>query len=261
MIVKLIGSVLESLDLKIVRNSNFRSAAGLLQRYKKEIAIMEMTQNFKMREALFNLLDKSNSQTGQDLMALLISNFKIDGYFVEIGATDGLAISNTLLLAGEYSWKGILCEPGSYWQNDLIRNRPESIIETKCCWSKSGELLEFLESDEKELSTLQKLSSNDKYSKIRKRGHKYIVETITLEDLLIKNAAPGYIDFLSVDTEGSEFYIFENFPFNRYKFGFVVVEHNFGLHKSAILDIFVRAGYVPICENVSAQDFWFIPVR
>ncbi len=257
--MRLINSLLTHFDVRIVRNSRFKPAADLLQRYRKEIVIMEMTQNPKMRSILLNLLNKSNSQTGQDLMALLLNDFKSDGYFVEIGATDGVGISNTLILAVEYQWKGILCEPGSFWKKDLIKNRPESIIETRCCWNKSGEFLEFLESDEKELSTIEKFSSSDNYRKIRKRGHKYIVETVSLEDLLLENSAPECIDFLSIDTEGSEFFILKDFPFDKYQFKFVVVEHNFGPHKTAILDIFIRAGYSLICEDISAQDYWFVP--
>ena len=111
-----------------MRNSRFKPAADLLQRYRKEIVIMEMTQNPKIRSILLNLLNKSNSQTGQDLMALLLSNFKSEGYFVEIGATDGVGISNTLILAVEYQWKGILCEPGSFWKKDLIKNRWGRIV-------------------------------------------------------------------------------------------------------------------------------------
>jgi FkbM family methyltransferase len=259
--VRIINSLLTHFDVRIVRNSRFKPAADLLQRYRKEIVIMEMTQNPKMRSILLDLLNKSNSQTGQDLMALLISNFKSHGYFVEIGATDGVGISNTLILAVEYQWKGILCEPGSFWKKDLIKNRPESIIETRCCWNKSGEFLEFLESDEKELSTIGKFSSSDYLRKIRKHGHKYIVETISLEDLLLENDAPECIDFLSIDTEGSEFFILKDFPFDKYQFNFVVVEHNFGPNKTEILDIFIRAGYSLICKDISAQDYWFVPTR
>jgi len=232
-----------------------------MERHRKEISVIEMTDHLQSRGLLLDLLPKSRSQTGQDLFALLKNNFKLGGYYVEIGATDGVGISNTLILAQEFQWSGILCEPSAFWREDLIKNRPESRIETRCCWSTTGDFVEFLESDEKELSTIERFSSSDKYRKIRKRGQRYKVETISLEDILFQNKAPAVIDFLSIDTEGSEFFILQDFPFDRYKFNCVVVEHNFGPHKSEILDIFARAGYSPICENVSAQDYWFTPIN
>jgi FkbM family methyltransferase len=259
MIAKLINSLLSVFDIRLVRNSQNSSAADLLQRYRKEICILEMTRDPEIRAVLFNLLDKSQSQTAQDLMALLQNDFKMGGFFVEIGSTDGVGISNTLILEREFSWTGILCEPGSFWIKALKKNRPNSIIVTKCCWSVSGKFLEFLESNEKELSTIAQFSTNDSYRKIRKQGYKYMVETVSLEDLLKENNAPATIDFLSVDTEGSEFFILKDFPFDKYSFRFAVVEHNFGPHRLDILEIFSNAGYSQVCENVSAQDFWFVP--
>lgn len=260
MIVKALKRFLKFYNIRLVRNDSFQTMANLMDRHRKEISVIEMTDNLQSRKLLLDLLPNSKSQTGQDLFALLKNNFKLGGYYVEIGATDGVGISNTLILAQEFQWSGILCEPSSFWREGLLKNRPESRIDTRCCWNTTGDFLEFLESDEKELSTIESFSSSDSYRKIRKRGHSYMVETISLEDLLLQNKAPMIIDFLSIDTEGSEFSILRDFPFDKYKFNCVVIEHNFGPHKSDILDIFLRAGYLPICESVSAQDFWFIPI-
>ena len=53
----------------------------------------------------------SYSQLNQDINVLKFYNNKTDGYFVEIGASDGIKISNTYLLEKEYNWKGICIEP------------------------------------------------------------------------------------------------------------------------------------------------------
>lgn len=224
----------------------------------KTLSICELTEDLYSRKRLLELLTKSNSQIGQDLFALVSSNFKLGGYYVEIGATDGVGISNTLLLAREFEWNGILCEPSHFWKQDLLTNRPESEIDTRCCWSTSGTFVEFFESDEKELSTIYEFKSLDRYRKERRQGKKYVVETVSLEDLLIQNNAPKVVDFLSIDTEGSEFLILKNFPFDKYIFKSVVVEHNFGNNMNEIQNIFTEAGYSQVCENVSSQDFWFI---
>lgn len=39
---------------------------------------------------------------------------------------------------------------------------------------------------------------------------------------------PKIIDYLSIDTEGSEFDILSNFNFKEFKFRIITCEHNFG---------------------------------
>ncbi|ABB36240.1 conserved hypothetical protein [Synechococcus sp. CC9605] len=60
---------------------------------------------------MINLLIKSNSQIGADLICLHQLNYKENGYFVEFGAYDGIDHSNTLLLESEFNWTGLLVEP------------------------------------------------------------------------------------------------------------------------------------------------------
>ena len=53
------------------------------------------------------------------------------------------------------------------------------------------------------------------------------MDTITLQDLLDENGAPSFIEYLSLDTEGSEFEILKSVDHKKYKFGVIDVEHNF----------------------------------
>jgi methyltransferase FkbM-like protein len=50
------------------------------------------------------------------------------------------------------------------------------------------------------------------------------METVSLADVLDKNGAPVMIDYLSLDTEGTEHIILGAFPFDRYQFRVVTVE-------------------------------------
>lgn len=63
------------------------------------------------------------------------------------------------------------------------------------------------------------------------------VKTISLLDLLKFHDAPKVIDYLSVDTEGSEFEILSNFPFNEYRFNFISIEHNYGPNRDLLINL------------------------
>jgi FkbM family methyltransferase len=197
--LRLISSAsFEVLHKEAVRNQNFD---------------FEFIQTLKPENAnrLLPLFEKSNAQLRQDLMALSMNEFKEHGYFVEFGATDGIKLSNTYLLETEFKWTGILSEPAKVWHNSLANNRLNSVISHKCVWSSSGEFLEFNETAVPELSTVNLLSSLDSHDLSRQTGRTYTVETISLQDLLATNSAPDHIDYLSLDTEGSEYEILKSF--------------------------------------------------
>ena len=56
-------------------------------------------------------MNNTYSQLGQDLDVIKHYNFKENGFFVEIGANDGISLSNTYLLEKKYNWKGLCIEP------------------------------------------------------------------------------------------------------------------------------------------------------
>ena len=58
------------------------------------------------------------SQHGQDEFIMSnIFNHRRHGYFVELGAANGVLLSNTLTLEESFNWTGICIEPSSRWQN------------------------------------------------------------------------------------------------------------------------------------------------
>ena len=87
----------------------------------------------------------------------------------------------------------------------------------------------------------------------------YPVETVSLLDLLIQAKAPREIDFLSVDTEGSELAILKAFDFSRFRFNAISVEHNFGPNRSSIRRCLEEAGYRQVHQDISGVDDWFVP--
>jgi hypothetical protein len=78
------------------------------------------------------------SQIGQDLEVLKFYNNKTDGYFIEIGASNGINLSNTYLLEKDYHWKGICVEPIPKNFELLCKNRPNSLCCDKAVYNESN---------------------------------------------------------------------------------------------------------------------------
>ena len=203
------------------------------------------------------LLRKSKSQLRQDLFVLAELDFKRNGYFVEFGATNGIDLSNTYLLEREFGWNGILAEPASCWYQALKANR-NCNIETNCVWRDSTSTLNFNEVDAAEYSTIGAYNNNDLHGKTRVSGRSYCVTTISLGDLLEKYNAPREIDYLSIDTEGSEFEILNSFPFGKYQFTIITCEHNFTPMREKIYNLLAKHGYARKFVGFSMWDDWYV---
>jgi FkbM family methyltransferase len=206
---------------------------------------------------LLGLVRKSRSQLAQDLFVLATLDFKRGGYFVEFGATDGVALSNSYLLETEFGWSGILAEPAKCWHEALRSNRT-AIVETACVWSDSGATLDFVEPMAAELSTVGAFSDADRHAKTRRGGRTYTVQTISLVDLLERHKAPRNIDYLSIDTEGSEFSILQAFDFDRYDIRIITCEHNHTANRERIAELLSAKGYQRVLEAVSDFDDWYV---
>jgi FkbM family methyltransferase len=198
----------------------------------------------------------SHSSIGQDLFVLSELQFKRDGYFVEFGATDGITSSNTYLLEREFGWRGILAEPAHCWHQSLRNNR-SSHIEELCVWSSTGETLVFNEIANTGISTIDAFTSTDHHKKERRSGTRYEISTISLLDLLRKYNAPQHIDYLSIDSEGSEFEILKAFDFSQYQFSVITCEHNHTKRRDDIFRLLTARGYRRKFENVSQVDDWY----
>ena len=210
-------------------------------------------------ESIIPLLSKSRSQLHQDLFVLSETDYKKKGgYFVEFGATNGIDLSNTYLLETEFSWTGILAEPARVWEKQLRANRPDAFIETLCVWKDSNSRLAFNETDVPGLSTINSFSDKDSHRNTRLAGRKYEVQTISLNDLLIKHRAPKYIDYLSIDTEGSEYEILNAFDFNQFSVGIITVEHNYTPQREMIFDLLTTHGYNRKHKSISEFDDWYV---
>ena len=83
--------------------------------------------------------------------------------------------------------------------------------------------------------------------------------SVSLNDLLYQHAAPGIIDYMSVDTEGSEPVILEAFDFSKHIIRFMTVEHNHNqANKQRVREVMIKNGYQLIFEDLSGIDDYFV---
>jgi hypothetical protein len=64
-----------------------------------------------------------HSQIGQDQWVHSVLGDKRYGFFVELGACDGISLSNTLFFERSLNWNGICIEPEQSMFDQLVRNR------------------------------------------------------------------------------------------------------------------------------------------
>lgn len=204
-----------------------------------------------------SLLKNSKSQLGQDIFALSVSGLEKPGFFVEFGAADGVALSNSHLLEKHFGWKGILCEPSIGWHQALKTNRT-CVIDTRCVYSVSEEKISFSENYLGELSAITAFAEPNSSGVLKRTTSSYQVETISLLDLLRAHNAPKYIEFLSIDTEGSEYEILKAFDFQSFRFGAICVEHNFADTRGKINKLLLANGYVQVHKDLSDFDDWYV---
>ena len=202
----------------------------------------------------------SKSQIFQDLFCLveLWPEITESSFFVEFGATNGIDLSNTFLFEKYFGMNGILAEPARVWKQALYANRNTN-ISTRCLWTESNSVLTFVEDVIPDLSRVAFSSTSDFQDKFRSTQHVYTVETISLNDLLVEFDAPKIIDYISVDTEGSEFEILSSFNFRKHRFNFISVEHNFTKNQRKIDALLEENGYKRIHRLVSLWDAWYVP--
>ena len=166
----------------------------------------------------------SFSQIGQDRWVVERTGGKKGGFFVEAGATDGITLSNTYLLETEYGWSGICCEPNPRFFDKLKGNR-NCMLEDLILYDIDGLELDFYLAGELGGTEDDFMSESARYSE-RISSESIKKTTISLNSLLLNHSAPSQIDYISLDTEGSEYRILSTFDFSRWDVSIFSIEHN-----------------------------------
>jgi FkbM family methyltransferase len=184
------------------------------------------------------------------------------GFFVDIGAHDGKTFSNTYFFEKSLNWSGICIEPMPKVFQKLKKSRHCRCI--KGCIANFNGPAKFLQVncervDTEMLSGLLKnydplhIARIKKEIKERGGSTKTIdVQCYRLADIL-KSHNISYIDYLSIDTEGSEYEILKSIDFNIIDIYIIQVEDNYKDPKIRML--LEQNGY-SFLEHIKRDDIY-----
>jgi len=180
-------------------------------------------------EKLLNLNGHFFSQAGQDKF-VNDSYFRSmnNGFFVEIGAYNGIDGSNCYFFEKFLNWSGIAIEPSPSQFLALQKNRKCKCVNKAV--AKKTEKIEFI--DVIKGYTQMSGINNSSYQKtleiinkdLRTVLDKKIIEAATFSEIVEYNYL---IDYLSIDVEGGEMDILESIDFDLYKIKVLSIENNY----------------------------------
>ena len=178
------------------------------------------------------------SQSSQDKWVCEYYKYKKNGYFVEVGAYDGIQTSNTYFLEKELDWNGICIEANKNIFKNLEANR------------KSKNLNIAINSKKGTCNLLGDKINND--------GVGQLIECDTLNEILLNNSCNKNIDYLSLDIEGMEYEALLSLDFNYWNIKLMTVEHNLycsnSMQKDKIYKLLSEKGFERIVEDAKCLD-------
>ncbi len=201
-------------------------------RYLRLAKHAKRPEGFGDREKLYN--DGYFSQNGQDKwVSEVIFAGRRGGVFVDIGAHDGVSISNTYLLEKELGWNGLAVEPILYVYEKLIHNRNCATINA-CVGAYDGaSMFRLITGYSEQLSGMIDQYNPAHLDRIKREiieyggtYHDIEVSCYSINTLLERYKLYN-IDYLSIDVEGSELSIINELDFDRFHVALIGVENNY----------------------------------
>lgn len=165
----------------------------------------------------------------------LFLNFD-NGFFVELGANDGVFQSNSWYYETYRNWRGVLIEPAPNLYLECRRNRSErNHIACAACVSFEypEEFVKIVYSNAMSVSLGVETDLADPHAHAE-LGRQFLRpgETLftfgalarPLNDILAEAGAPAVIDFLSLDVEGAEIEVLKGIDHESYRFRHMLIE-------------------------------------
>lgn len=187
------------------------------------------------------------------------------GYFVELGANDGISQSNTKHLEMFHGWRGVLIEPypANFRKLQKTRSSSSHFVNAACV------SFEFPR-DEMELTYSNLMTtpmegfsdvsdrelhaeSGKKWLRGKEKIGTFLARARTLSAILDEVNAPGLINLLSLDVEGGEIEVLGGVSHDKYRFKWILVESR---DEKKISEYLSAQGYV-LHSKLTGHDYLF----
>lgn len=182
------------------------------------------------------------SQYGEDVILAKIFKNKPIGLCVEVGANNGIELSNTYHFE-QQGWRCILVEPIPELCSHINRVRTAQVYE--CAASDcNGSADIVIPCNADAFATIE--TATGALRKAMAAGHgelrKIKINTRRLDDIL-EEASANDIDFISIDVEGHETRVLDGFSLSRWNPKVILIENNERWENAAILERLSRNQY------------------
>lgn len=164
------------------------------------------------------------AQHGEDRMLFELFAGRTHGVCVEIGANDGVSLSNTFFFE-KLGWKCIVAEPIAELAANIRENR-NCVLHEVAVSDRTGHTKFTVARGVDMLSGINPTSEH--VQRINSEGGSLsdiTVPCITMDELLATSGISD-VDFVSIDVEGHEMQVLRGFSLDRYKPRILIIEDN-----------------------------------
>lgn len=199
---------------------------------------------------------------------------KRSGYFLDLAASDGVSMNNTLLLEREFGWTGVAIEADPTPFDHLRASR--NCVCVQACVDELPRMVEYLPTGNLGGIIAEDTDNSpavraDLIEQWRSEGKVMEMQSSSLEWILDRAGAPPVIDYFSFDVEGAETRIMRRFPFHRYRFDAITVErptpelnellfaHGYLFVRNAQFDTFYVHESLRGLQNIRREPFEQVP--
>ncbi|KAJ3227744.1 hypothetical protein HK099_000417 [Clydaea vesicula] len=161
------------------------------------------------------------AQNGQDryMYENFFHNLGRPGIYIEFGARDGISESNTYFYEKVLGWKGLMVEVMEAEYKQLVKNRPNTLTINGAICPKPG----FIQFSVSQIGGWHGIADSIPEARKDKEAKLITVPCYILNDV-IEKAGFKRIDWMSVDTEGSEYDVLAAFDFGKVIIDYIQVE-------------------------------------
>jgi len=188
-----------------------------------------------------------------------------NGFYVELGANDGVSQSNSLYFELKRGWRGVLVEPTPHNYLSCKENRStDNFIFCNACVGfeykekyvdiKYANLMTVSQNLSLDLENFEEhVQIGAQFLGRNENVFEFGSVAKTLTSILEDSNSPNVIDFLSLDVEGAELDVLRGIDFGRYNFKYMLIE----IRDFDRIDSFLKQFKYRFVEKFSSHDYLF----